>query len=149
MISFPSLKTWKLLGVTFFTLPTGFRAVQYLHGCCDACHWHDTLLCYTSQSERLRDAIAALAHRLANSIVPWSDIHVLVSNRFIALDKYPGVRPIGISKSLHQVVGKATCSATRLDLAVPVVLISFVGESDKVLKVLYILLLICSRNTVY
>ena len=74
--------------------------------------------CATVPSERLRDTIAALARRLANSIAPWSDIHVLVPNRLIVLDKCPGVRPIGIGKSLRRVVGKATCFATCLDLVV-------------------------------
>ena len=87
-------------------------------GGCDACHWHDALLCYGAHSERLRDAVAALARRLANSIVPWGEIRALVSNRLIALDKCPGVRPIGIGESLRRIVGKAICSATRLDLAV-------------------------------
>ena len=87
-------------------------------GGCDACHWHDALLRYGAHSGRLRDAVAALARRLANSIVPWGDIRALVSNRLIALDKCPGVRPISIGESLCRIVGKAICSATRLDLAV-------------------------------
>ena len=41
-----------------------------------------------------------------------------MSNRLIALDKCPGVRSIGIGESLRRIVGKAVCSATRLDLAV-------------------------------
>ena len=87
-------------------------------GGCDACHWRDVLLRYGAHSECLRDAVAALARRLANSIVPWDDIRALISNRLIALDKYPGVRPIGIGESLCCIIGKAICSATRLDLAV-------------------------------
>ena len=39
-------------------------------GGCDACHWRDGLLHYGAHSERLRDAVAAFARRLANSIVP-------------------------------------------------------------------------------
>ena len=73
---------------------------------------------YGAHSERLRDAVAALARWLANSIVPWDDIRALISNRLIALDKYPGVRPIEIGESLRRIIGKAICSATRLDLAV-------------------------------
>ena len=48
---------------------------------------------------------------LANSIVLWDDIHALVSNHLIALDKYPGVRPIRIGESSHRIVGKPVCSA--------------------------------------
>ena len=73
---------------------------------------------YGAHSECLRNAVAALAHQLANSIVPWDDIRALISNRLIALDKFPGVRPIGIGESLCHIIGKAICSATRLDLAV-------------------------------
>ena len=60
-------------------------------GGCDSCHWHDALLRYGAHSARLRDAVTALAHRLANTITPWNDICALVSNCLIALDKCPGV----------------------------------------------------------
>ena len=46
------------------------------------------------------DIVAALACKLLNSIVPWEDISALVVNRLIALDKCPGVRPIGIGETL-------------------------------------------------
>ena len=45
-------------------------------------------------------------------------IRALISNRLIALNKCSGVRPIGIGESLRHIIGKAICSATRLDLAV-------------------------------
>ena len=38
-----------------------------------------------------------------------------MSNRLIALDKCPRVRPIGIGETLRRVIGKAICSATRAD----------------------------------
>ena len=84
-------------------------------GGCDADHWRDMLLQFGAYSSRLRDAVAALARRLLNSIVSWDNISALVVNRLIGLDKCPGVRPIGIGETLRCVVGKAVCYATRVD----------------------------------
>ena len=55
---------------------------------------------------------------VSNNIVPWGDIHALMANRLIALDKCPGVRPIGVGESLRRILGKPICFATRLDLEV-------------------------------
>ena len=85
-------------------------------GGCDAGHWRDVLLRFGAYSSQLRDTVAALARRLLNSIVPWEDISALVANCLIALDKCPGVRPIGIGETLRRVVGKAVCYATRVDV---------------------------------
>ena len=74
------------------------------------------MLRFGAYSSRLCDAVAALARRLSNSIVPWEDISALVANRLIALDKCPGVRPICIGETLRRVVGKAVCYATRVDV---------------------------------
>ena len=43
--------------------------------------------------------MAGLACRLANNVVKWEDIRVLMANRLIALDKYLGVRPVGIGEA--------------------------------------------------
>ena len=48
-------------------------------GGCDACHWQCVLLCYGAHSSLLRDVAAAFSHRLANTIVPWDQVHALVS----------------------------------------------------------------------
>ena len=50
-----------------------------------------------------------------------------MSNHLIALDKYPGVHPVGVGETLRWVVGKAVCMATRLILRTYVKLISYVG----------------------
>ena len=75
--------------------------------------WHDSLLCYGAHSVWLR---ASLCRRLANSIVPWSDVRGLVASRLIALDKCPRVRPVGVGETLQRIVCKVVCSACRLDI---------------------------------
>ena len=78
-----------------------------------ASHWQDFLLCYGAHSAKLRDAISG---RLANSIVKWSDIRALMSSRFVALDKCPGVRPITIGEIPRRILCKVIVMATRDDI---------------------------------
>jgi hypothetical protein len=82
----------------------------------DSMQWKDFLLRHGAHSDKLRDAIASLARRLSNTIVDWKDIQSLLSNRLIALDKCPGVRPIGIGETLRRLLGKCLALATRSDV---------------------------------
>ena len=59
-------------------------------------NWRDVLIALWCTQCTTADVVAALSRRLANTIFPWNDIRALVSNRLVALDKCPGVRPIGI-----------------------------------------------------
>ena len=86
--------------------PSGSTAMQ----------WHSYLLRFGAYSAHLRDAVAGLACHLANTVVKWEDVCALMANRLIALDKCPGIRPIGIGEALRRVLGKGVALATCADL---------------------------------
>uniref|UniRef100_A0A1X7SXQ2 Reverse transcriptase domain-containing protein n=1 Tax=Amphimedon queenslandica TaxID=400682 RepID=A0A1X7SXQ2_AMPQE len=84
-------------------------------GGCESSHWKDVLLRYGPHSSRCRDAVASLVSLLSNSIVDWNLIRALLANRLIALDKHPGIRPIGIGETLRRILSKVVCLITRTD----------------------------------
>ncbi len=57
-------------------------------------------------------AIASVARRLCSSHVDPVSIAPLLSCRLIALDKNPGVHPIGISDTLRRIIAKAILFVT-------------------------------------
>lgn len=52
---------------------------------------------------------------MANLIVDWVPLRTLLASRLIALDKSPGIRPIGVGETLHCIIGKTICLVTRDD----------------------------------
>ena len=60
--------------------------------------------------------MAELARRLANSTVQWDDICALMASRLLALDKCPGVRPIGVGEVLRRILGKVMALAIGMDV---------------------------------
>ena len=49
---------------------------------------------------------------MANSIIDWVPLRALLANRLIALDKSPGIRPMGVRETLRWIIGKTISSHT-------------------------------------
>lgn len=120
---------------TLFTLPDGFdvqqvditngtveKVARKIHGGggpggSNAEQWTDFLLRFGQASSRLRDVVASLCLMLNKQTVPWKQIQALMSSRLIALDKCPGVRPIGVGECLRRIVSKCMIETTGDDVA--------------------------------
>ena len=85
-------------------------------------HW---LLRLGAASAELRLIVGDFIEWIANGPPPWAAYQELMSGRLIALDKQPGIRPVGVgetwrrmmAKCLLRVVGpeaKAACGTTQL-----------------------------------
>ena len=82
----------------------------------DSTQWSSFLLCYGTASARLHEAGASFTHRHANEVVPWADFRALLAHRGIALEKQPGVRPIGVGECRQRIEAKAMALATKIDV---------------------------------
>jgi hypothetical protein len=83
----------------------------------DAAIWQHLLLYQKEASLALQAAMAALCETLATDNVAWTLTRALFANRLVALDKCPGVRPIGIGECLRRILGKMMAYITREDVA--------------------------------
>ena len=84
------------------------RALMPLHG--SAC----ALL--SRQHQPTYESLANTARRLCSEYVDPSGIPTLVACRLIAIDKCPGVRPIGVVETVRRVIGKAIATAISNDI---------------------------------
>ena len=65
----------------------------------DAAAWKRMCASFKTASADLCESLASTARRLCSECVDPSGISALVACRLIALDKYPGVRPIGVGET--------------------------------------------------
>lgn len=68
---------------------------------------------FSTHSADLYDAISCLARRICTTYV---DPKGLVTCRLIALDKYPGVRSIGIGETIRHIIGKVMSITLKADI---------------------------------
>ena len=49
---------------------------------------------------------------LDNGSPPWEDYRVFMSGRLVALDKHPGVRPVGVGETWRRLFSKIVLNVT-------------------------------------
>ena len=94
-------------------------------GSVDAIAMKNWLLRHGRPSQVLREELAAWTEWLCNETPPWAAYRAMMSCRLVALDKCPGVRPLGIGEIWRRAIAKcalkvcgedakATCGSTQL-----------------------------------
>ena len=99
--------------------PTIRKAALKTHGShgpsgLDAQEWRRILTSFKKSSEDLCKTLSKLAIRIATEDVCFLDAYN--SCRLIALDKCPGVRPIGIGEVLRRIIGRSIMGCVKADL---------------------------------
>ncbi|XP_065893485.1 uncharacterized protein [Dysidea avara] len=82
----------------------------------DAAAWRRMCTSFQRVSDDLCEALAGVARRLCTVFVDPSGLTAFVACRLIALDKCPGVRPIGIGETVRRVIAKAILCVIRSDI---------------------------------
>ena len=78
----------------------------------------DCILCtaFKASSSSLCHSLANVTKRLCTSCVDPKAVSPLLANRLIALDKCPGVRPIGIGDTARRIIAKAALTVVKDDI---------------------------------
>ena len=82
----------------------------------DAHGWKRLCTSFKEASSDLCHSLAMVARRICTSYVDPKLISPLLACRLIALDKNPGVRPIGIGDTVRRILAKAVLSVVKLDI---------------------------------
>jgi len=82
----------------------------------DAKGWRRICTSFHSASNDLCEAIALFARRVCTTYVSPDILTSFVACRLIALDKCPGVRPIGVCEVVRRIVSKAALFVIRNDI---------------------------------
>ena len=82
----------------------------------DAYGWRRLCTSFKGASGELCHSLALVARRVCTSFVDPKSISPLLACRLIALDKNPGVRPIGIGDTVRRILAKAVLSVIKPDI---------------------------------
>ena len=82
----------------------------------DAYTWRRQCTAFKATSTSLCQSLADVAKRLSTMYVDPQAISLLLACRLIALDKCPGVRPIGIGDTARRIIAKAVLSIVKGDI---------------------------------
>ena len=82
----------------------------------DAHSWKRFCTSFQRASDDLCHALALVARRLCTSLIDPELLQPLLACRLIALDKNPGVRPIGICEVIRRILAKAALSVIKNDI---------------------------------
>ena len=82
----------------------------------DAHAWRRLCTSFKGASTDLCNSLALVAKRLCTSHVDPSSLSSFLACRLIALDKSPGVRPIGIGDTARRIIAKAVLFVTKPDI---------------------------------
>ena len=76
----------------------------------DAQGWRRLCSSFQQPSSDLCNALAGVCKRICSTYVDPNDLSALVACRLVALNKCPGVRPIGIGEVVRRILGKVILS---------------------------------------
>ena len=82
----------------------------------DSAFWRRMCTVFHDESDQLCEAIAKLAIHINTSFIDPDGLTSFVACQLIALDKCPGVRPIGVGEVLRRIVCKATLNLVWKDV---------------------------------
>ena len=82
----------------------------------DAYSWRRLCTVFKKASRTLCHSLSLVAKRLCTTYVDPDGLSAFLACHLVALDKNPGVRPIGICESVRRIIAKAVLSVLRGDI---------------------------------
>ena len=82
----------------------------------DTAQWKRLCTSFKGASTDLCEALATTARRLCTCYVDPCGLSAFIACRLIALDKCPGVRPIGIGETARRIIGRAIARVLSKDI---------------------------------